>query len=243
MNLIVDAGNTLVKLAVFQNDILVEKDAFEKEIFSEKIYFFFEKYPKISFSILSSVQKHPKSWEELLKSKTKFLQLLSSTPVFFKNRYLSKNTLGIDRIALIANAAHQYKNKNVLVVDAGTCITYDFINSDNEYLGGVISPGLTMRARAMHEFTAKLPLVEVVEEEKSILGKNTQQCLKIGVVKATALEIDGFISEYKNNFQDLTVILTGGDRQILSKNVKNSIFAPSNFLLEGLNQILEFNKS
>ena len=135
------------------------------------------------------------------------------------------------------------KNKNVLVIDAGTCITYDFINSDNEYLGGVISPGLTMRARAMHEFTAKLPLVEVVEEEKSILGKTTQQCLKIGVVKATALEIDGFISEYKNNFQDLTVILTGGDRQILSKNVKNSIFAPSNFLLEGLNQILEFNKS
>jgi len=100
-----------------------------------------------------------------------------------------------------------------------------------------------MRAKAMKEFTAKLPLVELSDFESSILGRDTQQCLKIGVVKAAALEIDGFINEYSENFQDLTVILSGGDSQILSKNVKNSIFATSNFLLEGLNQILEFNKS
>ncbi|WP_363235389.1 type III pantothenate kinase [Mesonia sp.] len=215
----------------------------KKGLFSKKIKIFFEKFPLIEFSILSSVQNHPQEWEKILQQKTKFLQLSSSTPVSFKNNYASPKTLGIDRIALMAAASAKYNSQNVLVIDAGTCITYDFLNEKNEYLGGVISPGLQMRAKAMKEFTAKLPLVELSDFESSILGRDTQQCLKIGVVKAAALEIDGFINEYSENFQDLTVILSGGDSQILSKNVKNSIFATSNFLLEGLNQILEFNKS
>lgn len=243
MNLIIDVGNTLVKVAVFQNSSILFQESFQKKIFEKKIEKILLNYSEINNSILSSVENHHESWIVQLKEKTNFLQLSSETPVFFKNQYASPKTLGIDRIALMAAASFTYKNKNVLVIDAGTCITYDFLNKNNEYLGGVISPGLHMRAKAMHEFTAKLPYVTINESEIDILGKDTQQCLKIGVVKATALEIDGFINEYKKRFEDLTVILTGGDRQILSKNVKNSIFAPSNFLLEGLNYILEFNKS
>ncbi|MBW2960427.1 type III pantothenate kinase [Mesonia aestuariivivens] len=243
MNLVIDVGNTLVKFAVFQDNILLEKLFFELELFEKKVQYFFRKYPEIKFSILCSVQKQSQKWKLLLKEKSIFLQLSSSTPVFFENKYSSKSTLGIDRLALVAAAAYQYKNENVLIIDAGTCITYDFKNNKNEYLGGIISPGLNMRAKAMHQFTAKLPLVKLENNDVGILGQDTQQCLEIGVLKATALEIDGFITEYKNKFEDLTVILTGGDSQTLSKNVKNSIFAPSNFLLEGLNQILEFNKS
>lgn len=243
MNLIVDVGNTLVKAAVFQKDRLQKVEAFEKKLFEKKIQYFFEKFPQIEYSILSSVQNHPKHWENILQQHSNYLQLSSSTPVSFINNYASPKTLGIDRIALMEAASKKYNSKNVLVIDAGTCITYDFLNNKNEYLGGVISPGLHMRARAMSEFTSKLPFVEVKNFEHSILGNNTQQCLEIGVVKAAALEIDGFINEYRETFQDLTVILTGGDSQILSNNVKNSIFATSNFLLEGLNQILEFNKS
>jgi len=243
MNLVVDIGNTFVKLAVFQNNKLLEVDSFEQNLFEKKISNFFESYPKISHSILSSVQKHPLSWENLLQQKSNFIKLTSTTPVFFSNQYATPNTLGIDRIALMASAAYNYPNKNVLVIDAGTCITYDFLNKKKEYLGGAISPGLKMRARAMHEFTGKLPLVGIdATTVNKLIGQNTQQCMQIGVLKATSLEIDGFIEEYKDIFEDLTIILTGGDSQLLSKNVKNSIFASSNFLIEGLNQILEFNK-
>ncbi|SHI60698.1 type III pantothenate kinase [Mesonia phycicola] len=243
MNLIVDIGNTLVKVAVFQNDKLIEVDSMEQNLFEKKINYFFKTYPKISHSILSSVQEHPLTWEKILQQKTCFIKLTSATPVFFSNRYLTPNTLGIDRIALVASAAYNFPNKNVLVIDAGTCITYDFLNKTKEYLGGAISPGIKMRAKAMHQYTGKLPLVELnMDIENKILGKNTQQCMQIGVLKATSLEIDGFIEEYKDVYEDLTIILTGGDSQVLSKNVKNSIFASSNFLIEGLNQILEFNK-
>jgi len=243
MNLIIDVGNTLVKIAVFQKNSILEKLSFPKEFFLEELEKILETYPGVKYSIMGSVQNHPENWIWLLQQKTDLLELSSVTKVFFSNKYTSPKTLGIDRIALMAAASGLYPKQNVLVVDAGTCITYDFLSSENEYLGGAISPGLEMRAKAMHSFTAKLPLVKIKPEKIDFLGKNTQQCLQIGVVRAAALEIDGFIEVYKNEFQDLTVILTGGDSEILSKNIKNSIFAPSNFLLQGLNRILEFNKS
>jgi type III pantothenate kinase len=243
MNLVIDVGNTLVKVAVFQNNSILKSMAFPKENFLNEIEKILVAYPQVSHSISSSVQEYASSWLQLLEQKTSFLNLSSETKIPFNNKYETPKTLGIDRITLMGAASIQYLEKNVLVIDAGTCITYDFINSKNEYLGGAISPGLKMRAKAMSYFTAKLPLVEIELENIGFLGKNTQQCMQIGVVKAAALEIDGFIQAYKNEFQDLTVILTGGDSEILSKNVKNSIFAPSNFLLQGLNRILEFNKS
>uniref|UniRef100_UPI0030D97038 type III pantothenate kinase n=1 Tax=uncultured Salegentibacter sp. TaxID=259320 RepID=UPI0030D97038 len=147
-----------------------------------------------------------------------------------------------DRLALVAAGALKYQNKNLLVIDAGTCITFDFKNDKNEYLGGAISPGLQMRLKALHNFTAKLPLVKL-EENITLIGDSTKNSILSGVLNGVAAELDGIIDRYKADYKYLTIILTGGDSQILSKRVKNGIFANPNFLLEGLNYILEFNKT
>ncbi len=243
MNLIVDIGNTQIKVAVFQDDELLYTDRFEASQLLLKLKEIFQKFPAIQFSMVSSVKNVKKIWEETLQQKTKFFLLSGATRVPFINKYRTPKTLGVDRIALVAAASKKFPDKNTLVIDAGTCITYDILTEKNEYLGGVISPGLHMRNKAMHQFTAKLPLVEINKPLDFFIGNSTESSLQLGVLKAISLEIDGFIGEYKNKFEDLTVILTGGDSEILSKTVKNSIFAPSNFLLEGLNYILEFNKS
>lgn len=243
MNLIIDVGNTQIKVAVFQKDEIRYATRFDASKFHLKLNEIFQKFPEIQFSILSSVKNVEESWGKTLREKTKFLLLSGTTKVPFQNHYRTSQTLGVDRIALVAAASEKFAGKNTLVIDAGTCITYDIITQKNEYLGGVISPGLLMRNKAMHQFTDKLPLIEINKPLDFFIGNTTETSLRLGVLKGTSLEIDGFIEEYKNKFEDLTVILSGGDSEILSKTVKNSIFAPSNFLLEGLNYILEFNKS
>lgn len=243
MNLIIDVGNTQIKLAVFQNDEIFFKDRVETSRVLLALEEVFKKFPGIEYSILSSVGSTEERWEKILQQKTTFFLLSGQIPVPFNNTYKTPHTLGVDRIALVAAASQKFPHTNTLIIDAGTCITYDLLTKENEYLGGIISPGLQMRNKAMHQFTAKLPIVEINKPLDFLIGNSTESSLQLGVLKATSLEIDGFIGEYKNKFEHLTVILTGGDSEILSKTVKNSIFAPSNFLLEGLNYILEFNKS
>ena len=128
-----------------------------------------------------------------------------------------------------------------MVIDAGTCITYDMINDYGEYLGGAISPGLLMRYNALHSQTSKLPQLQK-EDPIDLIGNSTETCIHSGVVHGISLEIDGLIDQYSSRFSHLTVILTGGDAQFLSKRLKNTIFAHSNFLLEGLNYLMEYNK-
>ncbi|MCB0468082.1 MAG: type III pantothenate kinase, partial [Aequorivita sp.] len=134
-----------------------------------------------------------------------------------------------------------YAGKNVLVIDAGTCITYDFLNSKNEYMGGAISPGISLRYKALHTFTEKLPLLEATNPNLFV-GNTTATSMHSGVVNGVLYEIDGYISMYRKNYDNLTVILTGGDAHFLRDSIKNDIFANSNFLLEGLNHILEYNE-
>jgi type III pantothenate kinase len=160
----------------------------------------------------------------------------------FKNSYATPQTLGPDRMALATAAFYHNPKGNTLVIDAGTCITYDMVNDYGEYLGGAISPGLYMRYNALHEYTDKLPLL-TPENILDFIGNATESSMHSGVVNGIALEIDGVIEQYRSRFRHLTVILTGGDAQFLSKRLKNTIFAHSNFLLEGLNQLLEYNKS
>ena len=163
------------------------------------------------------------------------------TKIPFLNKYATPETLGVDRIALISAAAKQYPQQNVLVIDAGTCITYDFLSAENEYLGGAISPGIAMRYKSLHTFTEKLPLLDA-NNPKILTGNSTTASIHSGVVNGVLYEIDGIISEYRKNYNNLTVILTGGDTHFLRDSIKNDIFANSNFLLEGLNHILEYNK-
>ncbi len=242
MNLVIDIGNTLVKMAVFQESKLVRKKITLKQDFFKNLEELDRNYPDIEDVLISSVSKTPAKWLQKLQEDYKILVLTPELPQVFSNEYATPNTLGNDRIALASAASKLYPGQNVLVIDAGTCVTFDFINSENQYLGGAISPGLSMRFKAMNTFTENLPLLEP-EEVVDLIGNSTVKSMQSGVINGITAEIDGVISMYSSQYKDLTIILTGGDSQFLCKRLKNSIFANSNFLLEGLNYILEFNKS
>ena len=240
MNLIIDVGNTYVKLAVFQEHELFEKRVAKHEDFLKEVNRILDKYPIISNGILSSVGKLNKEDVHIVASTINLLILNSEIKLPFKNLYKTPKTLGVDRIALVSASVQQFSNVNALIIDAGTCITYDFINAQNEYFGGAISPGIRLRYQSLHNLTANLPLLES-EQPESLTGNTTDSSIHSGVVFGVLKEIDGVIDEYKEKYSDLTVILTGGDTNFLSKQLKNGIFANSNFLLEGLNFILEYN--
>lgn len=241
MNLIIDAGNTAVKLAVFDMKNIVFNQIVASDFLIEKFKDIFELYPKISWAIVSSVSNIDKKEVEVLNTLCKVHVLDYKSKVPFKNLYATPDSLGVDRIALASSAFYYNPNHNSLVIDAGTCITYEFINENGEYLGGAISPGLTMRYEAMHQQTSKLPLLQK-NGPLDFIGDSTETSMHSGVVNGTCIEIDGVIEQYLLRFTDLTVILTGGDAQFLSNRLKNTIFADSKFLLDGLNYLLEYNK-
>jgi len=240
MNLIIDVGNTFVKLAVFHENVLFEKLTVQHEGFLNEVKQVLNKYPIISKGIISSVGKLNDKDVQIVESEIDLLILSSETKQPFRNLYETPKTLGVDRMALVSASVEQYSNANVLIIDAGTCITYDFINTENEYLGGAISPGIRLRYHSLHNLTANLPLLDSKLPD-SLIGNTTDSSIHSGVVFGVLKEIDGIIYEYKEKYSDLTVILTGGDANFLSKQLKNGIFANSNFLLEGLNFILEYN--
>jgi len=242
MNLVIDAGNTSVKTAVFQNNRLLEKQNFKNENFSAEFKKIRKNFPEITKSIVSSVTSGEFEMISEVEKAYPVLELNNSTPVPFQNKYASPETLGKDRIALVAAAVNSFPLKNVLIIDAGTCITYDLKTKEEAYLGGAISPGLNMRFKSLHKFTANLPLV-IAKPEAELVGNTTQASILSGIINGIKMELKGTIESYHSQFEDLTIIFTGGDSQILSIPLKNSIFANSNFLLEGLNFILEFNNT
>jgi type III pantothenate kinase len=241
MNLIIDVGNTLVKLAVFDKGALQFKKTFIKSDFLDTLSIVSKQFLKIENAIISSVSNITKAQLSGLKKlyPLKILDYKMKLP--FINLYETPSTLGVDRIALVSAAALQFPAKNVLIIDAGSCITYDFLDDKNQYLGGAISPGLEMRYNALNQFTARLPFLEV-KRPKSIIGNATNSSMHVGVVYGTSFEIEGFIASYKLQYDDLTIILTGGNAHFLRDSLKSDIFANSNLLMEGLNSILENNK-
>ncbi|KAB1067403.1 type III pantothenate kinase [Tamlana haliotis] len=242
MNLVVDVGNSFVKLAVFRADELKEKRIVAHKTLLEAIKLLKTEFPLLKNAIISSVGHLTPVQIESLKADFKTVVLDSQTTLPFINAYTTPETLGVDRIGLVCAAVKQFPNKNSLIIDAGTCITYDFISHKNTYLGGAISPGLSMRYKALNNLTAKLPLLELSQPE-DITGNSTAASIHSGVVNGVINELQGTIAQYQNKFSDLTVILTGGDAKFLSKQLKSSIFANSNFLLEGLNYILQLNSN
>ena len=242
MNLVIDAGNTAVKLAVFDQDQLINQQVIAYSQVPSKLEELFNSYPDISHTLLSVVGPWEFDSDQWLPESCTLVELDAQTKLPFQLVYDTPETLGKDRIALAAAALSANPGEDVLVIDAGTCITYDLVTSRKEYRGGAISPGLQMRYKALHEGTAKLPLLEP-EVPKELMGSSTSASIHSGVVHGICFEIQGAIEEYQTLFPDLTVILTGGDAQFLSKQLKNTIFAHSNFLLQGLNFLLEHNKS
>ena len=239
MNLTLDVGNTQAKLAVFDDKLVKVKSFHVKSIYNN-IDQFLKNFPLIKNLIVCSVVDTDLNFDTYNFQNVHFVSNDSIIP--FINLYNSKCSLGNDRLALISRASIKFSNKNVLVIDAGSCITYDFINVNNQYLGGAISPGLNMRFKSLNKFTSNLPLVKFLSESAKI-GKSTYESINVGVCRGVIHEMKGFINQYSSKYNDLTVILTGGDSDFLSKRLKISIFANQNFLLEGLNDLVKLNIS
>jgi len=239
MILAVDVGNTRIKAAVFEGSTLLETFIFLKTELEKSIQNILNKYKNCSQLVVASVSDVEKqaliNFEDSIK--IHFVSHKDSFP--FVNCYETPQTLGIDRMVLAAGATLQFPNQNRLVIDAGTCVTYDFIDVNDNYLGGAISPGLRLRYEALHNYTAKLPLL-TLENPKHFTAKSTSESIHSGVVNGLVCEIDGFINQYKAQYSNFIIILTGGDTEFLAKRLKNTIFANSNFLLESLNQTFQY---
>jgi type III pantothenate kinase len=237
--LIIDIGNTLQKLAVFEGKTLVFKETFKK-LKPENVAEFIEKHGPFDGIIQSAVTIYPPEIEEILGRAGKFILLTELTPLPFKNLYETPKTLGKDRLAAVAGARSLLPGKNILVIDAGTCITYDLISAAGEYHGGSISPGIQMRFKALHTFTGKLPLIEP-EEFDGLTGRSTRESILSGVFNGVTGEITELARQYAEKYPDLTVMVTGGDLEFLHNKLKISIFAAPDLVLLGLNEILDYN--
>ncbi len=236
MNICIDIGNTNAKVGIFRKNELLElkQNVADREII--KII----KAHRPEQVILSSVRKGIGNIIDRSSKITNTLVLNHETPLPFKNFYESPHTLGVDRIASAAGAGFLHKNKNCLIIDIGTCITYDMIDKSGSYHGGGISPGVEMKLKAMHKFTSKLPLV-AAKGQPELIGKTTKACMLSGAVNGTIAELEGIIDRYKQFFDELTIIICGGDAIFFESKIKGHIFAIPNLVLVGLNQIVRFN--
>lgn len=239
MNLIIEQGNTSSKVAIYDGESQIASFVY-KNIDVPKVDKLLEKYP-LKRGIFSSVIDLDNGLIGYLKSKLEhfvFLDDKISLPIIVK--YQTPETLGRDRIAAAVGANWLQPGKDLLVIDAGTAITYEMIEASGVYLGGNISPGMTTRFKALNQFTKKLPLVNEQEEIPQI-GHNTISAIQSGVVNGIVYEMDGYIDRLKEKYPSLLVFLTGGHSFYFERRLKNSIFADINLVLTGLNRILEYN--
>jgi len=234
-NLIIDIGNTRIKAALFQGAELLWESAFqdleEAKANVENLDF--------KYCLISSVRW---SHDELIEAfPFDFLYLTHELKLPIQNLYASPNTLGLDRIAAAVGAWSKSENTPVLAIDLGSCITYELVSEKGEYLGGAISPGISMRAKAMNQFTARLPLVVLDKVPTELFGNTTVQCMQIGLWSGVSHEIVGQINAFRQKFSQLKVFVCGGDAQSFDSLVKDHIFVVPHLVLFGLNAILKHN--
>lgn len=236
MNLVIDYGNSAAKVGIFDHQNLVEKHGFTDK---EKLRHFLKTVGGEN-AIVSSVNEDAGEVASWLTTTGRKFILDKLLPLPIVNLYATPTTLGVDRLAGVCGARQIFPLQNCLVIDAGTCITYDFLDNQAQYHGGGIGPGLTMRFKAVHTFTAKLPLVSP-KEHVPLIGTSTESCIQSGVVNGLLSEIDGIIKQYADKFEGLRVILCGGDARFFENQLKASIFASPELVLIGLNSILNHN--
>ncbi len=238
-NLTIDIGNTRTKSAVFHRGVLVERFAWET-CSKEHILEVATNHP-VKNVILSVVGPAPgEEWITWLRASFRVVELSAATPLPFQNGYDTPETLGKDRLAAVAGALARRPGQNCLVIDAGTCITYDVLTAEGVYVGGNISPGINLRFKALPAFTANLPLVERGEIPDTV-GRSTETAIRNGVQLGAVWEMEGMIAAMRQRWEGLNVLLTGGDADFFEKNLKTRIFAHSDLVLEGLNKILIHN--
>lgn len=240
MKLVLDIGNTLTKAGIFENAALLRARTFRDEAELQE-WIRSGTYEAILASCVSEV---PVWLKELQDKHPQFMLLDADTPLPFSNLYETPHTLGTDRIAAVAGALRMFPGRNILAIDAGSCITYDFVDSRRQYHGGTISPGIQMRCRAMHTFTARLPLVQIKPDEGDKIqlpGNNTTAALQSGAYHGTLAEITQMIRMYEDKFGDLRVVICGGDAPQLSKALHPTHLLVPELILIGLNAILDHN--
>jgi type III pantothenate kinase len=241
MNLVLDLGNTYGKIAVCEASKVVETATYEK-ITSREIAYFHIRYSGLKGAIISSVVNYSREIIDYLRSQYEpCIELDHSTPIPLENKYLTPDTLGYDRIAAAVGAYTICPGKNVLIIDAGTAITYDIVTAGGEYIGGNISQGLEIRFKSLNKNTQRLPLLERPEELPPLVGSTTREAIQSGIVNGLLFEMDGFIDAISKKYPKLQVVLTGGDAKYFVGKLKNSIFVDPNLNLIGLNRILEHN--
>jgi type III pantothenate kinase len=238
MKLILDFGNTFQKCALVEEGS-ISVTSFENITLSDLRKFVEGK--EIDSVILSSVINFDNRIRAWLADNFFFVELTENTPIPVANKYKTPETLGKDRLAAAIGAWSLFKGRNVLSVDCGTAIKYDLVTAGGEYLGGGISPGLWLRFKALHTFTDKLPLVSY-EFQPALIGDDTESSMKSGVINGALAEIDGIINRYKDRFNDLKAVMTGGEMIYFEKSIKSNIFAEPNLVIRGLHQILLFNE-
>lgn len=241
-NLVIDIGNTNYKLAIFKDRELISFYR-TKQIDKSSVINIIKQYD-IKNAALSTVNKGAVELIDLLRETVNYIPFTTEITGEIKNKYQSTSTLGLDRWAKVIAAHALHTGTNCLMIDAGTCITYDVLTANGEYFGGSISLGIKMRFQALHHFTEKLPLVNWVNDENDIpYGTNTINAIKNGVLQGVVNEVLGFITIENNKNKNLKIIITGGDADFLCKQLKNSIFAGQITLdpylvLKGLNEAI-----
>jgi type III pantothenate kinase len=241
-NLVIDIGNTYTKIAVFEQSELI-KVTHNKAVDMEMLdHILLEN--NIGKIIISTVKKDKEEWHTQLKEKTPLIYFNAGMTTGIRNHYLTPNTLGLDRLAGVIGASCLYPGKSSLVIDGGTCITYDYVDGGANYFGGSISPGLNMRYKALNNYTSGLPLVSREEIFNKAYGNDTTSAIRSGVQNGVKHELMGFIEGYRQNEKELNIILTGGDSIFFDTLLKNSIFAPyiktePYLVLKGLNAAIQ----
>lgn len=239
MNLCIDQGNTYTKIALFEAQKLKKSmliDATDYELWNAILA-----ENNITNTIISSVRDIDPALESLLRSKSAVLVVLNhTTPIPIINLYKTPDTLGKDRLAGVIGAYTLQPGNDILVVDAGTALTFDFINKEGEYFGGTIAPGMDMRFQALNTFTSKLPLVHA-EGESPLLGITSEQAIRSGVVNGMIYEIEGYVNNLTSTYPELLIFLTGGNCFFFESKLKSVIFVNQNLVLIGLNSIIDYN--
>ena len=240
MNLVIDIGNTRTKFSVFnRGEVLITVPV--NELLPHHIDVLQNDYPDLQKVILSAVKDYSPTLKSTLQNKFEhFIELNSNTPLPIENCYKTPETLGKDRIAAVVGGFDLYPDTNLLIIDAGTAITYDILNDKHQYLGGNISPGIEMRYKALHQFTGKLPKIEHQKFDK-LYGASTEEAIRAGVQHGVVFEVDKAIDTFKDFYTNLKVIITGGDADFFDNKLKNSFFVNFNLTAMGLNRILEYN--
>lgn len=238
-NIAVDIGNTRIKSGEFDGNQLVKVEQWDSLIQLHAI-----KKEETEKWIFCSVRGNQYEIDQVFQDEH-YLYLNHKTPIPIRLDYKTPETLGMDRVAALVGAQSLFPEKNLLVIDVGTCNTYDVLSSAGVFKGGVIAPGFRMRMRSMSHYTKGLPDITAEWEDigGELLGQSTRECLKSGSYYASIMEIEGFIDHFSKELQDLTILLTGGDATYFESKLKGPIFAGSNLVLRGLNRIMHFNNA